>query len=200
LDEIGDLSLTAQAKVLRAIEEGELQPLGSEKTMHVDVRIISATHKDLQKEVAAGRFREDLYYRLNVVELVVPPLRERADDVVELAERFLARRCGRMGKNLAGFTPAAVEVLKRYRWPGNVREVENEIERAAIVAEGMAVDVGDLSPRLAAAPVAAGVALLGGGGGDQTLATRFSELETTERFLVQEAMKEAPGSSGSRAS
>ncbi|MBI3073112.1 MAG: sigma 54-interacting transcriptional regulator [Deltaproteobacteria bacterium] len=194
LDEIGDLSLTAQAKVLRAIEEGELQPLGSEKTVHVDVRIISATHKDLQKEVTAGRFREDLYYRLNVVELVVPPLRERADDVILLAERFLARRCDRMGKNLAGFTPGAALALKRYRWPGNVREVENEIERAAIVAEGMAVDVGDLSPKIATASAALSVAAPETAqGGAQTLAARFSELETTERFLVQEAMREARG-------
>src|SRR5262249_15158325 len=130
LDEIADLSAGAQAKVLRAIENREIQPVGADDTVEIDVRIVSATHKDLEAEIAAGRFRADLYYRLNVVELIVPPLRERGDDVVVLAEAFLARSAAELGREGVSFDPEALPVLRRYRWPGNVRQLANEVERA----------------------------------------------------------------------
>jgi Nif-specific regulatory protein len=188
LDEIGDLSLSAQAKVLRAIEAGEILPLGSERAVHVDVRVISATHKDLGAEVRAGRFREDLYYRLAVFEVTIPPLRERGDDVRDLAHEFLAEIAPRMGKRLAGFSELAVDCLRRYPWPGNVRELRNEVERAAILAEGQLVGVADLSPRVAAPPPAPE-----GAERTLTLAERFALLETTERELVEAAFAAAKG-------
>jgi transcriptional regulator with GAF, ATPase, and Fis domain len=188
LDEIGDLGAAAQAKLLRAIQQGEVQPLGSERVTRVDVRILSATHKDLMAEVAAGRFREDLYYRLNVVELDVPPLRERGDDIALLAHTFLATAARRMGKAVRAFSPRALEVLRRHRWPGNVRELQNEAERAAIVAEGELVDVADLSGRLSGAPRGAAPSPKA-----RTLADRFAELEPLEKALVEEAVEAAKG-------
>jgi len=189
LDEIGDLDLAAQAKVLRAIQEGEIQPLGSEMARRVNVRVVAATHKDLLKEIAAKRFREDLYYRLNVVEIEVPPLREREGDVELLAQALLRSASLSMGKRLQGFTPAALAALRRHLWPGNVRELRNEMERAAIIAESTVIDLSDLSARIGAggpgrpcsAPPAA------------SLAERFAELEPTERTIIAEAIKTARG-------
>lgn len=151
LDEIGDLALPAQAKLLRALQEGEIQAVGAERAIHVDVRVVSATHKDLLKEIQAGRFREDLYYRLAVVEIDVPPLRERGDDVALISHALMRRSAGLMGKYLDGFTEAALSALARHSWPGNVRELRNEIERAVIHADGPRIDAHDLSPRLGAA-------------------------------------------------
>ncbi|MBI3072873.1 MAG: sigma 54-interacting transcriptional regulator [Deltaproteobacteria bacterium] len=185
LDEIGDLSLSAQAKVLRAIEEGEVQPLGSERTFHVNVRLVSATHRDLAAEVKAGRFREDLYYRLNVVELVVPPLRERGDDVALLAAVFLKRAALKMGKDLQAFAPAALDAFRQYSWPGNVRELLNEVERSAILAEPPFVEASELSRKLNPTAVAALHA--------PTLAERFTDLEQTERDLVRAALADSQG-------
>jgi Nif-specific regulatory protein len=191
LDEIGDLGAPAQAKLLRAIQQGEVQPLGSERVTRVDVRILSATHKNLMDEVAAGRFREDLFYRLNVVELDVPPLRERGDDIPLLAQTFLNAAARRMGKPLRGFTMRAIEALRRHRWPGNVRELQNEAERAAIVAEGELVDIRDLNARISGAPrpPAPSAPILP----SRTLAERFSELEPLEKALVVEAVEAARG-------
>ena len=186
LDEVAELSAAAQAKLLRVLEDGEVQPLGAERPTRVDVRLISATHKDLAAEVAAGRFRDDLYWRLAVVELELPPLRARGGDVQLLAERFLARAARRLGRPLTGFTPAALAVLAGYAWPGNVRELAGELERAAIVAEGVLVDAGDLRPRAAPAPGAAG-------GPARPLAERFAGLDQLERQLVQESLRAAGG-------
>lgn len=134
LDEIGDVSATVQAKLLRVIQERDFIPLGSTKPKKVDVRFVAATNKDLQQEVSAGRFREDLYYRLNVISLTVPPLRERPEDLEPLARHFLRRFAARMKKDLLDLEPAALELLRGYHWPGNVRELENVIERAVILA------------------------------------------------------------------
>ena len=136
LDEIGDVSAAVQAKLLRVIQERDFIPLGTTKPRKVDVRFVAATNKDLQQEVAEGRFREDLYYRLNVISLTVPPLRERPEDVEPLAQHFLRRYAARMKKELHGLEPAALELLRSYHWPGNVRELENLIERAVILAPG----------------------------------------------------------------
>ncbi|NUQ78372.1 MAG: sigma 54-interacting transcriptional regulator [Polyangiaceae bacterium] len=194
LDEIGDLALPAQAKLLRAVQEGEVLPLGSERPVRVDVRIISATHKDLVAEVAAQRFREDLYYRLQVIEIDVPPLREREGDVALLASAFLGKASAAMGKKLEGFTESAIAALLRHDWPGNVRELRNEIERCAIQADGPLVEAYDLSPRLGAA-----ARRIAGQPRTKSLAERFAELEPTEKELVEAALEQAKGNTSEAA-
>ena len=136
LDEIGDVSAPVQAKLLRVIQERDFIPLGSTKPKKVDVRFVAATNKDLQQEVRAGHFREDLYYRLNVISLTVPPLRERLEDVEPLARHFMRRYAARMNKEVHDLEPAALELLRSHHWTGNVRELENMIERAVILAGG----------------------------------------------------------------
>jgi len=154
LDEIADMPLAVQAKVLRALQEQSFEPVGSSRSVSVDVRVIAATHKDLQKEIAAGHFRMDLYYRLAVFPIVLPPLRERPEDIVLLAAHFLAVAALEMGKRLSGLSPEAQAALRRYRWPGNVRELQNAMERAAIVARGDKVEATDLLLVDAAGPAA----------------------------------------------
>jgi two-component system response regulator PilR (NtrC family) len=136
LDEISEMSPALQAKLLRVLEEREYKPVGGVQTCHADVRFVSATNRELEKEVAAGRFREDLFYRLNVIPLNLPPLRHRRQDVPLMAGYFLRRFGQRAGKTITGFTEEAREALLRCRWPGNVRELENSIERAVALCEG----------------------------------------------------------------
>ncbi len=136
LDEIGETSAAMQAKLLRAIQEREIQRVGSDRTLRVDVRIVAATNRDLKAEVEAGRFREDLYYRLNVMTLPVPPLRDRAEDIPLLAMHFLRRFAEANRKTAKGFTPQAMDLLLKYDWPGNVRELENAVERAVVLMAG----------------------------------------------------------------
>ncbi|MBK9262659.1 MAG: sigma 54-interacting transcriptional regulator [Polyangiaceae bacterium] len=183
----GDLAIPAQAKLLRALQEGEIQAVGAERAIHVDVRVVSATHKNLVKEIEAGRFREDLYYRLAVVEIDVPPLRERGADVALIAHALMRRSATVMGKRLEGFTEAALSALARHSWPGNVRELRNEIERAVINADGPLIDAHDLSPRLGAARPKPDQPR------DRSLAEQFAELEPTEKMLVEQAMAQAKG-------
>jgi two-component system response regulator HydG len=134
LDEIGDLSLPLQAKLLRVLQEGELIPVGATRPKKVDVRFIAATNKDLEKEVQEGRFREDLFYRLNVIALELPPLRQRPEDVEPLAQHFLDRISVRLPRQISGFSSEALKLMRDYRWPGNVRELQNIVERGAILA------------------------------------------------------------------
>ena len=136
LDEIGETSAAMQAKLLRAIQEREIQRVGSDRVLHVDVRIVAATNRDLKAEVEAGRFRQDLYYRLNVMTLAVPPLREREEDVPLLAAHFLRKFAETNRKVAKGFTPLAMDMLLKYDWPGNVRELENAVERAVVLMAG----------------------------------------------------------------
>ena len=136
LDEIGDMSLSAQAKVLRVLQERRFERVGGTKTIEVDVRVIAATNKDLQEEIRQGRFREDLFFRLNVVPIVIPPLRERVEDIPLLADEFLSELARHSGLGKKRLTPEALEALKRYAWPGNVRELRNVIERLVIMAHG----------------------------------------------------------------
>ncbi|MEE4112133.1 MAG: sigma-54 dependent transcriptional regulator [Desulfobacteraceae bacterium] len=136
LDEIAETSPNMQAKLLRVLQEKEIQRVGSEEIIQVDVRIVAATNRDLEAEVANGRFREDLFYRLNVMPLTVPPLRERLDDIPLLADYFLKRYAKKNRKSVRGFTPLAMEMLLKYEWPGNVRELENAVERAVILLTG----------------------------------------------------------------
>ncbi len=140
LDEIGDLAPSVQGKLLRLIQDKEYERLGEAITRQAEVRIIVATNADLEKRVAEGRFREDLYYRLNVISLLVPPLRERPEDILPLAEDFLSHFCRVNHKNLQGFTSEALEALQGYPWPGNVRELRNSIERAVILGSGSTID------------------------------------------------------------
>ena len=135
LDEAGELPLELQAKLLRVLQEGEFEPVGSSKTIKVDVRVIAATNRDLEQLVASGQFREDLYYRLNVFPLTVPPLRDRRNDIALLAQTFLKRASEKLGRSLEPFSPEAIDRLNAYEWPGNVRELQNVVERSVIVAE-----------------------------------------------------------------
>ncbi|WP_058914217.1 sigma-54-dependent response regulator transcription factor ZraR [Entomohabitans teleogrylli] len=136
LDEIGDIPPLMQVKLLRAIQEREVQRVGGNQTIAVDVRLIAATHRNLADEVRAERFREDLYYRLNVVTIEIPPLRQRREDIPLLAAHFLQRFTGRNRKTIKGFTPQAMDLLIHYRWPGNIRELENAVERAVVLLTG----------------------------------------------------------------
>ena len=140
LDEIGETSPGMQAKLLRVLQEHELQRVGGQETIKVDVRLLAATNRDLEEEVAAGRFREDLYYRLKVVELEVPPLRDRHGDIPLLANYFLRRFAEKNGRQISGITPECMDVLTRYPWPGNVRELEHAIERGVILMRGEYLD------------------------------------------------------------
>lgn len=144
LDEIGDISLETQIKLLRVLQEREFEPVGGSSTVQVDVRLIAATHQNLERLIAEGKFREDLYYRLNVISITLPPLRERLDDLFELAVHFLARATARSGKLITHLEDEALEALKQHAWPGNIRELENVIERAVVLAEGPAITANDL--------------------------------------------------------
>ena len=145
LDEIGDLSLKLQAKLLRVIQEKQVERLGSDHSIKVDVRILAATNKDLEKEVQEGRFREDLFFRLNVIPIKLPPLRERKEDIPLLIQFFLKRICEREGIEEKKFTSQAIKALLNYPWPGNIRELENFIERVIILSENNIIGVEDLS-------------------------------------------------------
>jgi two-component system nitrogen regulation response regulator NtrX len=149
LDEIGDLSLEAQAKLLRALEAGEIERVGGSEVISVDVRILAATNKELRGEVAAGRFREDLFFRLNVIPLHLPPLRERRDDVPLLVDHFLARNRARTGLRRPGLDAGAMDALARHAWPGNVRELANILERLAILHAGSDVSAAEIRGMLA---------------------------------------------------
>jgi len=158
LDEVGELPLAAQVKLLRALQEGEVEPVGGRKSTKVDVRIVSATNRDLIADVKAGRFREDLFYRLHVFPVSVPPLRRRPEDIVVLARHFLARIAAEEGKRARSFSAEAISLLGAHRWPGNVRQLENTIFRAVVLADGEEIGVdefpqvtvqsdGDVSPQ-----------------------------------------------------
>lgn len=153
LDEIGEMPLPLQAKLLRALQQGEVQRVGSDTPIHVDVRVLAATNRDLRHEVAEKRFREDLYFRLNVISIEVPSLRQREGDIPVLAASFLQRFAERNHKEIKGFSPQALDCLLRYTWPGNVRELENAIERAVILCRGDLVSETDLPDIVAHAPV-----------------------------------------------
>jgi two-component system response regulator HydG len=187
LDEVGELPPSVQVKLLRVLQERRFERVGGEETVEVDVRLVSATNRDLAAMVRAGRFREDLYYRLDVVPILLPPLRERPGDVEELARHFLARAAPRLGRVVKGFTPDALEVLRRHRWPGNVRELENVVEQALVFAEGELVTPAELPEALRRAPPAPAVPVPTG---DRSLT---DVLEDLERQLILAAYEKAKG-------
>ncbi len=149
LDEVGELPMAAQVKLLRAIQEGEVEPVGGRKPVKVDVRLISATNRNLIDDVKSGRFREDLFYRLHVFPITVPPLRERAEDIPDLVRHFLARIAAEEGKRVRSISGEALALLGRHRWPGNVRQLENAVFRAVVLAEGDSIGINEF-PQIAA--------------------------------------------------
>jgi two-component system response regulator HydG len=185
LDEIGDIPLSIQVKLLRVLQERTFERVGGNEPVKVDVRLIAATNKDLSAEVEAGRFREDLYYRLNVVHVAMPPLRVRENDVLTLARHFLDRFAKENEKPLEGFSDRAQAKLLAHRWPGNVRELENAIERATVLAEGSVIDEDDLPIEVAAA-------------GRQGIQIPGSTMAEIERHAI-EATLDAVGGSTARA-
>jgi transcriptional regulator with PAS, ATPase and Fis domain len=148
LDEIAELPVALQPKLLRALQEREVRPLGASRPERVDVRLIAATNRDIEARLKTGEMREDLYYRLNVIQLQIPPLRARTEDILPLAEHFLTRSAERAGKPLRAFSEAAKKVLLGYHWPGNVRELENVVERAVALCERDIVGPEDLPPAM----------------------------------------------------
>ena len=185
LDEIGEMPLAMQAKLLRVIQEREVQRVGGTKPIPVDVRIVAATNRDLQEEVTAGKFREDLYYRLNVVTLHIPPLRERGDDISLLAQYFMERFAQKNNKTVKGFTPGAMDCLTRYSWPGNVRELENVIERAVVLLIGEHISERELPTKLQRTVA-----------DETTVDTASMEgltLEHIERMVILETLKRVGG-------
>jgi two-component system response regulator HydG len=187
LDEVGEIPPSIQVKLLRVLQERTFERVGGEGSIEVDVRLVSATHRDLGRMVAEGQFREDLYYRLDVVPIRLPPLRDRPGDVEELARVFLARAAPRLARQreVRGFTPEALELLRRHRWPGNVRELQNLVEQALVFAEGPEVRAEDLPEGLRRAPAALPVPA-----GDRPLPDVLDDLE---RQLVVAAMEKAHG-------
>ena len=149
LDEVGDISAELQTKLLRFLQEREFERVGGTQPIHVDIRVIAATNRELSSSIKEGRFREDLYYRLNVIPISLPPLRERREDIPVLAKYFLRRFAVETKKNFTGITAEAEARLVAYGWPGNVRELANVIERAAVLGQGPEITVEDLSPRIA---------------------------------------------------
>ena len=141
LDEVGDIPLEIQPKLLRALQEKEFERLGSNRTIPVDARLVAATNRDLEKMVKDGQFRSDLYYRLKVFPILVPPLRERPEDIPALVHHFVAKHSKRMNKQIESVPPAALQALRRYPWPGNIRELENLLERAVILTPGSALQI-----------------------------------------------------------
>jgi two-component system, NtrC family, response regulator AtoC len=150
LDEIGEMPLSAQPKLLRAIQEGRFYRVGGTETLHVSVRLVAATNRDLREEVRTGRFREDLFYRLHVVPIHLPPLRERPEDIPMLARLFVERFAGKLHRPVSGIDPLAMDLLRAHTWPGNIRELENAIERATLLCDGTTVMARDLPPELQA--------------------------------------------------
>ncbi len=187
LDEIGDMPMSTQAKILRVIQENELQRVGGENTIKIDIRLVAATNKDLKKAIAEGEFREDLFYRLNVVAINLPPLRQRKEDIPILSNHFLEVYNQKFKKNIQSITPEGIEILTNYSWPGNIRELENVMQRGIILAYGPALgkkDLLDVYPSLSdgvesSSPVGASLS-------DKVGMT----VESTEKKLILEALKE----------
>jgi two-component system, NtrC family, nitrogen regulation response regulator NtrX len=180
LDEIGDMPLTMQAKLLRVLEEGEVERIGGDKAVKVDVRVLVATHRNLEELVREGKFRQDLFHRVYVFPLMLPPLRERRDDIPALVDHFAKQVCAHNNWKLVEFTPEAVGALQRYSWPGNVRELRNVVERVMLLATGNVVDTEAVSLALpmsqgAASTQSGGAALVASGTGP--LAERVAEYE-----------------------
>jgi transcriptional regulator with GAF, ATPase, and Fis domain len=191
LDEIGDLSLTAQAKLLRVLQEREVEWVGGRRPVPVDIRLVAATNKDLKEEIHQNKFRQDLYFRLNVIHLRMPPLREMRADIPFLATHFLRRYGKEMGREIHGFSQEALKVLTAYNWPGNIRELENEVKRSLVLATGKEIDVKDLSDNIREERLEVAEGSAEGASGDkQLLKDRVTNLEIQ---MIREAMSQTEG-------
>ena len=188
LDEIGDVPAPIQVKLLRVLQEREFERLGGTKTLKVDVRMIAATNRDLRAALEEGSFREDLYYRLNVVPIDIPPLREHKEDIPDLVSHFLARFAAESEKEIEGITPAALDLLSDYHWPGNVRQLENMVERAVALSAGRVIDVADIH-----LDSAHGKSGGGGGSADHQFLPEGMTLEQWEDNMIREALRRADG-------
>jgi two-component system response regulator HydG len=188
LDEVGETSLAIQVKLLRVLQEREIIPVGGQKPLKVDVRVIAATNADLEAEVERGRFRPDLFYRLNVIPITLPPLRERREDIPVLTEHFLKQCCATQQRKLMDVDDEVMEVLSRYSWPGNVRELENVIERGVILAEGDRLTAAELPERVLSGrsgrPGGVGGPLAGATGGEVA-----GTLEDVEREYMMKVLE-----------
>jgi nitrogen regulation protein NR(I) len=216
LDEIGEIPIEMQVKLLRALQESEFERVGGIKTIKVDVRLITATNRDLEKEIKAGAFREDLFYRLNVVPLHLPPLRDRREDVAPLVEHIIRKFNERLKKSIQGIEPEALDRLAAYHWPGNIRELENVLERTILFCDASRIRVHDLPPELAASsgvpqpmfqsssggtippPFTSGPMIAAGAGAGGATASSLKEMvkaetEKVERELIQRALDETGG-------
>jgi two-component system response regulator HydG len=190
LDEVGELSPAAQAKLLRFLQDGVLERVGGTEPVRLDVRIVAATNKDLSAEVKGGRFRDDLFYRLDVVSVRLPPLRERREDVLALASFFLRRVAERLPKRVTAFTPAAAAALEGYAWPGNVRELQHAVERAVILSRDETVDVGDLPEAIRAAASRAPEAPPGGA---PLVIPPGTPMDEVERMVIRRTLEQTKG-------
>jgi transcriptional regulator with PAS, ATPase and Fis domain len=189
LDEIGDINLTTQVKLLRVLQQRAFERVGGTETVKANVRLIAATNKDLEKAIKDGTFREDLYYRLNVVPIHIPPLRERREDIPLLVEHFLAKFNDRLKKQIGSVSADAVSRMVSYHWPGNIRELENMMERTMLFCERSEIGASDLPPEIAGLPAAA---LAAAAAGSLKEAVR-AETERVERELIQKALDETGG-------
>ncbi len=190
LDEIGELPPALQVKLLRVLQERKVRPVGASQELPVDVRLVAATNRDVEKDVAAGRFRNDLYYRLNIIRLEVPPLRQRAEDIPWLAEAFVQRFAIEHGKSIRGLAPDALRALLAHDFPGNVRELENAMERAVALSQGPTIGLGDLPPAVAGSVAAPATALLALPDGGCDLDRVVAE---AERRLILQALERTAG-------
>ena len=184
LDEVGEISPSAQVKLLRVLQEGEIERLGGSQILPVDVRVVAATIKDLRKEVAEGRFREDLFYRLNVVEIRIPSLSSRREDIPLLANHFLRHYAAKNAKPVRGLSREALEIVENYAWPGNVRELEHAIERAVVLTRGEVIEVADLPDTVRQGPI---------GSASQLVIPIGTPMDEIERRVIHETLRHAKG-------
>jgi two-component system response regulator HydG len=184
LDEVGEISPSGQVKLLRALQEGEIERLGGTQTVKVDVRLVAATNKDLAKEIAEGRFREDLFYRLNVVEVRIPALASRREDIPLLADHFLRRFAAKNAKPVRAFSAQTLQIIENYAWPGNVRELEHAVERAVVLSRGEVIEPEDLPETVRKGPM---------GSAGQLVIPIGTPMEEIERRVIHETLRHTKG-------
>jgi two-component system response regulator HydG len=193
LDEVGELTPAVQVKLLRFLQEGEIEHLGGSGALKVDCRVVAATNVDLGARVREGKFREDLFYRLNVIQVTLPPLRDRVEDIPLLADHFVARYAAKNGKAIRGLTRAALGALEGYPWPGNVRELENAIERAVVLSRGAEIDVDDLPEGVRSGGAARAAGLAGAVEGRTLTVPLGTTMEEIELRVIRETLRQTKG-------
>ena len=193
LDEVGELTPAVQVKLLRFLQEGEIERLGGSGAIKVDCRVVAATNQDLAARVREGKFREDLFYRLNVIQVVLPPLRDRPEDIPLLADHFIARYAAKNGKPIRGLTRAALSTMESYPWPGNVRELEHAIERAVVLSHGAEIDLGDLPESVRTGGAARTAGLAGALEGRTLTVPLGTPMEEIELRVIRETLRQTKG-------